>query len=239
MRRRLVLVMLASLLLAPVTATADDVPVIYTVEQKPLKAAVAGVPLAFSLFSDASCSELVSSTLVSAEDVDRIVRLKLHQVKGGAKQPKIGEIRHTLTGVAATEGLYLTVVGTGITPVGSACQAQASSGPTEWHWINIDANASVNATSPSMAGTGVARPAGSPTGVYCLTLPSSDADLTGAVASLEKNQAGLPDRTIMVTNGIGHACNDVSGWDLAVDVYDVSLGDYIDNDFIVMIPGSN
>jgi hypothetical protein len=66
---------------------------------------------------------------VLAEDVDVLLEaVKLGKVKGGPKPPKIVRLRHTMTGVAAATELFLQVTGTGITPIGGACQAQGPGG---------------------------------------------------------------------------------------------------------------
>jgi hypothetical protein len=108
---------------------AADVPVTYTVDGTALKAAVSGTPLTFTLYTDAACTTLVHTQAVNVEDVTVISKLK--RVKpGGAptKPPKTDDLRTTLTSVTPAAPLYLKVTGTGITPVGGACQAQAAGG---------------------------------------------------------------------------------------------------------------
>ena len=51
-------------------------------------------------------------------------RLKLFTPRGGAKPPKTAKIVHSLANVTLQPAMYLTVSGTGITPVGSPCQLQ-------------------------------------------------------------------------------------------------------------------
>jgi hypothetical protein len=53
--------------------------------------------------------------------------LKRSKPKNGVKPPKTTDIRATLTGVSPAAPLYAKVTGTGITPVGGACQVQAAS----------------------------------------------------------------------------------------------------------------
>lgn len=127
MRSRTILCLSLSLSLAAVPAVAVDLPVVYTVDAVALKAAVAGTGHTYELFSDAACSELLDSA-VSLIDDGIVVSLKRAKISGAAKAPKTAEIRQTLEGVSAPGHVYLKVTGTGITPVGGACQAQAAVG---------------------------------------------------------------------------------------------------------------
>ena len=121
---------LAILLLAPVAARAADIPVVYTVQEKPLKTtALAGTMLTFTLYSDSVCTTAVYSTVVAVENVTLIVRLKQLTPKGDTKLPATDALQHTLPVVTATGNLYMTVTGTGVVPVGGACQAQAAQVP--------------------------------------------------------------------------------------------------------------
>jgi hypothetical protein len=110
----------------PLAARAADLPTSYTVNDTALKAAVAGTSLTFTLYSDAGCTQQVHQQAVSIENVNLVSRLKLFTPKSAPKGPKVDEVHETLTGVSAAGNLYLTVTGTGITPVGVACQAQAA-----------------------------------------------------------------------------------------------------------------
>jgi hypothetical protein len=112
-----------------VTARAADVPTSYTVSDTALKAAVAGTNLTFTLYTDAGCTQQVHQQVVPIETVAFVSRLKTFTPKNAPKAPKIDEVHETLTGVNAAGNLYLTVTGTGITPVGGACQAQATVQP--------------------------------------------------------------------------------------------------------------
>ncbi len=109
-------------------AGAATLPLAYRVEAKALKAAVSGTSLTLELFRDAACTQLHHSAAVTIDDLDFITQLKLFKPKGGAKQPKSAELRHTLDGVPATGPLYLKVSGTGILALGDDCQLQASEG---------------------------------------------------------------------------------------------------------------
>lgn len=116
-----------ALLLAPTFAAASDLPVTYTVEEKPLKAAVAGTPLTFTLHRNASCADAPVTTVVwPIEGVTFISRLKMFTPKNATKIPNTAELHHMLYAVIATGPLYLKVVGTGITPVGGLCQLQSA-----------------------------------------------------------------------------------------------------------------
>lgn len=112
----------------PLAARAADVPTSYTVNDTALKAAIAGTSLTFTLYSDAACTQQVHQQAVPIETVDLVSRLKVFTAKSApTKSPKTAELRETLTGVSAAGNLYLKVTGTGITPVGGACQAQTAS----------------------------------------------------------------------------------------------------------------
>jgi len=127
---RLLLPALASLLalLAAPAAHAASLPVSYFVDEKALKEAIAGTSLTFALYDDSTCAgTAVHSENVLAENVQLVSRLKLGAAKGAEeKPPKTSELKHTLSGVTATGNLFLKVTGTGVTPVGDACQAQSA-----------------------------------------------------------------------------------------------------------------
>jgi hypothetical protein len=91
-----------------------------------LRAAVAGTNLTFTLYTDASCTQQVFQQVVPIETVALVSRLKTFTPRNAPRGPKIDEVHETLTGVSAAGTLYLTVTGTGINPVGGACQAQAT-----------------------------------------------------------------------------------------------------------------
>jgi hypothetical protein len=116
--------------LAVLTADAATITVSYNVDDKALKAAPAGTVLTFELHADAACTSLLSSHAVNVENVDLIERLKLYAVKGAPKPPKTARMTHALTGATPGPTQFLEVTGTGVTPVGGACQPQLSSGPS-------------------------------------------------------------------------------------------------------------
>src|SRR5438093_5293449 len=119
--------LLAALLALPSLARAADLPVRYTVQEKPLKTAIAGTSLTFELFRDSACATpAVHSASVLIENVTLITKLKQLTPKGDTKLPSTDELALTLTGVTAAGNLYLKVTGTGIVPIGGACQAQAA-----------------------------------------------------------------------------------------------------------------
>jgi hypothetical protein len=79
--------------------------------------AVAGTPLTFQLFTDASCTTPVATQVVNVESVSLVEQIKPLKVSGAPAAPKPAEVRHVMTGV---------------TPVGGACQLQlATIGGTE------------------------------------------------------------------------------------------------------------
>ena len=118
---------LTALLILPSLATAADLSVGYTVREKNLKAAIAGTPLTFALYSDAACTTLVQSTIVAVENVSLITKLKQFTPKNDTKLPNTVELQ-TVLNVAPGGALYLTVTGTGVVPVGPTCQVQAAAG---------------------------------------------------------------------------------------------------------------
>lgn len=121
---------LAITFLAPNAAAAAELPAGYLVEEKPLKAAVAGTPLSFELYSDNTCTTLVDSVAVDVEDVTILSRLKQMTPQGDTKLPNTVELRTTLAGVTPGTATYLKVTDAGgaVVPVGGACQAQAGGG---------------------------------------------------------------------------------------------------------------
>ncbi|MFN8543482.1 MAG: hypothetical protein U0807_04670 [Candidatus Binatia bacterium] len=126
MRRSIVTPVLLLLSLSPV-AHAADVKVSYLADAKAFKAAVAGTPLTFSLFTDASCSGTAAATqVVNAEATQVLEQLKRITPKGGTKAPATARIEHVLSGVMPVPTFYLQVTGTGVTPVGGACQLQTA-----------------------------------------------------------------------------------------------------------------
>jgi len=120
------IMVLAAVVTAPLAASAADLPARYTVEEKPLKAAIAGTNLTFQLYSDPLCTASVFSTAIAIENVDLLGRIKPFNPKNAPKKKNTVELRATLTAVPATPSLYLKVTGTGVTPIGGACQSQAS-----------------------------------------------------------------------------------------------------------------
>lgn len=107
-------------------ASAGDLPVVYNVQDKPLKLAVTGTVLTFELFSDSACTVPFFTQAIAIDDVDVISKLKRFAPKGGVKPPRTDTIQAVLTGVPAMEGPYLEVTGVGITAAGGSCQLQTS-----------------------------------------------------------------------------------------------------------------
>lgn len=80
---RLITVLLAAMAL-PGLAQGADIRLSYLVNAKTLKKEVrAGSPLAFQLFTDASCSTPIASEVVNAEAVDLVDQLRPVKVKDG------------------------------------------------------------------------------------------------------------------------------------------------------------
>jgi hypothetical protein len=61
---------------------------------------------------------------VNSDDLTLMEQLKRTTPKGGVKPPATSRVEHVLSGVAAEPLFYLTVTGTGVVPVGGACQVQ-------------------------------------------------------------------------------------------------------------------
>lgn len=129
------LALAAALLLAAVSAmsafpaSAADIQVTYSVNAKVLKKSTpAGTPLSFQLYTDSTCATSAGAPQVAnVEAVTLIEQPKLIKVKGGPTPPMIAEIRYTLTGITPQPAFYAKVNGTGITPIGTACQLQTAS----------------------------------------------------------------------------------------------------------------
>ena len=56
----------------PLVARAADLPVTYSVQEKPLKTAITGTPLTFTLYSDTACSQQVYQATVPIQNVTLI-----------------------------------------------------------------------------------------------------------------------------------------------------------------------
>src|ERR1044072_5281429 len=122
MTRTVLLGAMIGLLLATPPARAADIPVSYNVEQVALKAAVSGTQLTFSLYTDGACSLAHASQMVAVDDVVPLEKIRSVKPKGGATPPKVARLNFVLSGIASAPELYLVVTGTGISPVGGACQ---------------------------------------------------------------------------------------------------------------------
>ena len=113
----------------PGVAHSANLPVSYDVNYKVLKStASASTLLTFTLYSDAACTTSVASSQVAIENVDLVSRLKRLTLKGTPKPapPAVCELQYVMQGVTTSGNLYLEVTGTGVTPVGPACQPQAA-----------------------------------------------------------------------------------------------------------------
>jgi hypothetical protein len=117
-------------LLLPSVAPALEVTVRYDVDATALKSAVAGTVLTYNLYGDDACTDLVSTQMVNAEDIDSIEAVKRITVKGGTKPPKMARTYHAFS-INPPRWIHrATVTGTGITPIGGACQAQPAAPAT-------------------------------------------------------------------------------------------------------------
>ena len=127
-KARAVVLALLALLGSSRWASSADIPVRYTVDDRVLRDALAGTTLTFQLFTDSACATTaVHTEAVAVENVTVIARLKRFKAPGAARPTKTAELSQTLTGVNTSGNVYLKVTGTGVTPVGGACQSQAAS----------------------------------------------------------------------------------------------------------------
>jgi hypothetical protein len=103
-----------------------DIRVAYTVDDKALKtAAISGTNLTFTVFSDAGCTTPIASPVVMPIDnILLIERMKRFTPKGGTKAPATDRLVQVLSGIVPNGPVFLTVTGTGVTPIGGACQFQ-------------------------------------------------------------------------------------------------------------------
>jgi hypothetical protein len=123
--RLLSLWVVLSLVLLSRTADATDVRVSYLLETKSFKTAVAGTPLTLSLYTNAACAgSPAASVIVNSDALALIEPLKRTTPKHGTKPPDTSRVEHVMSGVTASPLFYLTVTGSGVVPVGGACQVQ-------------------------------------------------------------------------------------------------------------------
>ncbi len=113
----------------PSLAAAIDLPVVYSIDGKQIKAATADTLVTFDLYSDAACTALIHTETMALADVGGIEKVILKKVKNGPKLPKILRLNAVLAGVSPGSAHYLVVTGTGIVAVGDACQVQAAGVP--------------------------------------------------------------------------------------------------------------
>jgi hypothetical protein len=219
-------------------ARAIDVPVQYLVDDKALKEAVAGTPLTYTLYSDPSCALQLFADDLAVEDAT-IEQLKRARPKGAAKPPKTARLGVTLRNVPPSASLFLGVSGTGVVPVGGACQAQAAPSGVglPFLWMTVTDDAAIRNISPGLEGATVERAVGQPVGAYCIFLPEAVRPGIGeaVVGSVQKNLSFDAPRTLTVTTFIGHECNANGFWQIAVDTYD-GAGARVDAPFSLFLP---
>ncbi len=120
---------LAAFCLTWAASAVADVGVRYTVDEKALRTgATEGTSLTFTLYADGACtSQIGSPVTITLGNVALIERLKRLTPPGGTRPPATDRLTHVLVGVTPPSIAFLTVTGSGITPVGGACQFQFSS----------------------------------------------------------------------------------------------------------------
>lgn len=206
-------------LLSQSAASAADLPLVYKVQDKPLKTAVSGTELTFDLYSDSACTSLYFSQSMLIDEVDVITKLKRFVPKAGAKPPKTDEIHAVLAGVPPLAGPYLRVSGTGVVAAGDSCQLQTSGieGPqgaagTQGPAGPTGPQGATGAQGPQGA-TGAQGPQGAtgaqgpigPTGPQGATGVVTVADFHGAIADLAGNAANFmfagPTAAVTTTSG--------------------------------------
>lgn len=130
MRRSSILIL--GLLVATVgPSAAADVRVSYLVEAKPLRRGVsADSTVTVAVHRDRDCTTPVTTQNVIGADLELIEKLRRQSVRGAPPAPETLRITLTLRDLAAPSPAYVVLSGTGITPVGGACQPADTLGPT-------------------------------------------------------------------------------------------------------------
>jgi hypothetical protein len=218
----------------PTVAARGDVEVNYTVNDKALKAAVAGTSLAFQLYSDSSCTMAVGSPVsVNIENVYLIERLKRFTPKGGTKAPATDRLTAVLSGATGSSPTFLKVTGTGISSVGGDCQLQfATNGGTNlpcasqvgsevyFTGCNVNVRSGSGSTEAPPNGLGNLVVGYNESG-FCFLTPApcnTDADCPGSVCETVATKSGShnlvvgPDNTYTNSGGfVVGTFNTVSG----------------------------
>lgn len=103
-------------------------------------------------------------------------------------------------------------------------------------WIAALGNATIWLTSANLSGATIVRPAGQPTGVYCVNLPSGHGLSTpGAVASAQQSGGGNGVSVTAVVSSIYNTSCLQAGYPLGVYTYDAA-GVLVNGAFTVRIP---
>jgi hypothetical protein len=125
--------LLALLLLVPHAALGDTLAVHYRIDREIWnRRARAEQALSFELFSDAACTQSAHVASLFAGDATLSVEaVRLLELKGAPKAPRVGELRAILDTPPLPAPLFLRASGEALVAVGDACQPQvaAASGP--------------------------------------------------------------------------------------------------------------
>jgi hypothetical protein len=122
---------MALVMSVPGSASSTQLNVRYEVDASALRAAVAGTPLTFSFHDDAGCvTPAIATEVVNVEDLDMVEVLKRFTPKNATKPPKTARIYQTYSISPSRWRYFVSVTGTGVTPVGNACQEQLAAPPT-------------------------------------------------------------------------------------------------------------
>ena len=117
----LLLLGLLTLLAYPSLASAIVVPVEYLVDAGVLRRQLTSeAPVTVTLHSDAECSTPLATQVLTASTFDLIERLRPVRLRGASKSPRPARLSVAMTSPVA--GAFVTMSGTGIAPIGGACQ---------------------------------------------------------------------------------------------------------------------
>jgi hypothetical protein len=117
--------------------------------------------------------------------VKAIKKLKLFTPVGGVRPPSTLDLSTTLTAVASGGPFYLKVTGLGVTPVGGACQPQASTPvKTYWHGEYLPGTVD-NSVGWAMVGTPLPLDPGSYSVVASINLVNQSAFATQVACGID------------------------------------------------------
>ncbi|MGQ0608519.1 MAG: S-layer homology domain-containing protein [Chloroflexota bacterium] len=184
-------------------------PVLLTILVTALLAFPMGIALASHQFSDVPNSNAFHA------DIDALVDAGVTAGCGSGRYcPKANVTREQMAAFMNRLG----ALAPGKTPVVNAAELEGRDAASfTTHWLNVRANGIIRSHSVGLDGVQVLRPATSPTGTYCITLPDSAGwQHEVAVGTVQDSGGGFQSYGIAVTTTFGHDCNS-TGFDIAVD----------------------